>query len=120
MLAEKDELENKRQRVNELLTNWSKWLITINMFAATGCVVGLKTAGESTEKTGIYFFAAILSFGLSIVCATLFVFLIARHSLKKIEKNATPFLWLAKMQWILFTMGLSFVLTWIGFLSKVF
>jgi hypothetical protein len=114
-----DALE-KKYKNNELLTNWSKWLISINMFAATGCIVGLKTAGEATEKVGIYFFAAILSFGLSIVCATLFVFLIARHSLNETEINTITFIWLAKIEWILFTLGLVFVLVWIGFLSKVF
>lgn len=62
---------NKKEKANELLTNWSKWLISVNMFAATGCLVGLKTAGEATGKVGVVFFDAILSFGLSIVCATL-------------------------------------------------
>jgi hypothetical protein len=111
---------DKKDKANELLTNWSKWLITINMFAVTGCIVGLKTAGEATEKVGVYFFAAILSFGLSIVFATLFVFLLARQNMHDSEKDITAFIWLAKLQWILFTLGLFFVLMWIGFLSKVF
>lgn len=108
------------EKSKELLTNWSKWLITINMFAATGCIVGLKTAGEATEKVGVFFFVAILSFGLSIVCATLFVFLLARQNLGINDNDTLKFIWLAKLQWILFTLGLVFVLIWIGFLSKVF
>jgi hypothetical protein len=109
-----------KEKANELLINWSKWLITINMFAATGCIVGLKTAGEAIQNVGVYFFAAILSFGLSIMCATLFVFLIARQALGAIEKDTLSFIWLAKLQWVLFTLGLIFVLVWIGFLSKIF
>lgn len=111
---------NKKEKANELLTNWSKWLITINMFAATGCIVGLKTAGESTDKVGVFFFAAILLFGLSIVCSTLFVFLLAKQGLGNGDMNTSRFIWLAKLQWILFTLGFIFVLVWIGFLSKVF
>lgn len=114
------EIASKKDKANELLTNWSKWLITINMFAATGCIVGLKTAGESVQKVGIYFFIAIVSFGLSVVCATLFVFLMARQTLGVIEKDTLSFIWLAKLQWLLFTLGLFFVLIWIGFLAKIF
>jgi hypothetical protein len=112
---------NPQAKANELLTNWSKWLITINMFTATGCVLGLKTAGEGTEKVGIYFLGAILSFTLSIVSSTLFIFLIAMQGLKHGNDDKTAnFIWLAKLQWVLFTLGLFFVLVWIGFLSRVF
>lgn len=115
------EAADKKEKANELLTNWSKWLITINMFAATGCIVGLKTAGEATEKVGVYFFFAILSFGLSIVSSTLFVFLVARQSLSGgNEEDTSKFIWLAKLQWVLFALGLIFVMIWIGFLSRVF
>jgi hypothetical protein len=112
-------MEEKQQKRHELLANWSKWLITINVFAATGCIAGLKTAGMGLEKTGVYFFAAIVSFGLSIVCATLFVFLLAGQDAGDTRKE-TPFIWLAKTQWGLFTLGLLFVLIWAGFLSGVF
>jgi hypothetical protein len=112
--------KNNTNKTNELLTNWSKWLISINMFAATGCIVGLKTAGEATAKTGKYFFAAVGSFGLSIVCATIFVFLLAQQNLLTKTSTITKFIWLAKLQLVLFILGLFFVLVWIGFLSKVF
>jgi hypothetical protein len=112
--------KNNTDKVGELLTNWSKWLITINMFAATGCVVGLKTAGDAAEKTGKFFFAAIGLFGFSIICATLFVFLLAQQNLYNNNNTVTKFIWLAKLQWLLFIAGLVFVLLWIGFLSKVF
>jgi Na+/H+-dicarboxylate symporter len=46
---------SKNEKTNELLANWSKWLITINVFAATGCIVGLKTAGEATQKVAYIF-----------------------------------------------------------------
>jgi hypothetical protein len=112
--------KSNTDKAGELLTNWSKWLITINMFAATGCVVALKTAGDSTEKTGKFFFAAIGLFGFSIICATLFVFLLAQQNLYNNNNTVTKFIWLAKLQWLLFIAGLVFVLLWIGFLSKVF
>lgn len=111
---------NRKEKANELLTNWSKWLITINIFAATGCIVGLKTAGQATEKLGLYFFIAIVSFSLSILCATLFVFVLAKQGVGNKDKDTSAFIWLAKLQWILFTLGLIFVLVWIGLLAKVF
>jgi hypothetical protein len=114
------EAPGKKDKNNELIISWSKWLITINLFATTGCIVGLKTAGEATEKVGMYFFAAILSFCLSVTASTLFVFLLAKQNINGTEKDVTAFVWLAKLQWILFTIGLAFVLIWIGFLSKVF
>lgn len=111
---------NKTDKANEQLVNWSKWLITINVFADTGCILGLKTAGAAVERTGVFFFFAILSFSLSIICATLFVYLIARQGLTDGGKDTTKYIWLAKFQWVLFTAGLVFVSVWIGFLSKVF
>jgi hypothetical protein len=111
--------ENDNEKnANELLANWSKWLITINVFAATGCVVALKDAGAAAEKTGAFFFGAILSFGCSVICSTLFVFLMARQGLKQ-NTTTKQFLWLAKLQWVLFTAGILFVLIWIAMLSKL-
>jgi hypothetical protein len=115
------DMESKTDKVNESLANWSKWLIGVNLFSAVGCVVALKTADYISAKVGLFFFIAILSFGLSIVCSTLFVFLIAKQGLKSGDGNKTvKIIWLAKLQWILFALGLVFVLVWIGWLSKVF
>ena len=111
---------SRNKNKNELLINWSKWLISINGLAATGCIIGLKTAGLATEKVGLYFFVAILSFSLSMICATLFVFLLSKQTVSNVEKASSPFIFLAKIQWVLFTVGLVFVLIWIGFLAKVF
>lgn len=113
------ETVNKKEKANELLTNWSKWLITINLFSAFGCVVALKTTDYIPDKVGLFFFGAILSFALSIICSTLFVFLIAKTGLKNDDGKTAGFIWLAKLQWILFTIGLLFVLVWIAVLSKV-
>lgn len=110
---------NKKEKANELLANWSKWLITINMFAATGCIVGLKTAGEATGRVGVFFFGAICSFCLSIVCSTLLVFFIATQQPASADSSGVKFIWLAKLQWMLFTLGLVFVLIWIAFMSKI-
>lgn len=101
------------------LTDWSKWLITINFLSATGCIVALKSADDVKPRIGAFFFAAIVCFCLSVICSTLFVFLLARARLKQ-GANPRRYTWLTMMQWIFFTTGLAFVLTWIGFLSKVF
>lgn len=114
------DITSRNKTKNELLINWSKWLISINGLAATGCIVGLKTAGQATEKVGLYFFVAIFSFGLSMICATLFVFLLSAQSITSAEKATSPFNFLAWIQLTLFIIGLIFVLIWIGFLSKVF
>jgi hypothetical protein len=111
---------DKKQKGNELLINWSKWLITINVFADTGCIIGLKTSGEAIVETGILFFCAISSFTVSIIIATLFVFLLAKKSLYIEDANAIELMWMAKLQWVLFILGLIFLLLWIGFLSKAF
>ena len=111
--------ENNRVKANELLINWSKWLISINFLAATGCIIALKTA-ETTSKTGVFFFFAIIFFSFSVLCSTLFVFLLASQGLEANDTDTPQLLWLAKLQWILFTCGLFFVLLWIGILSKVF
>ena len=108
----------KKQKAIELLINWSKWLISINFVAATGCIVALKNAGAAVDKVGVFFFLAILSFSLSVLCATRFVFLMAQLGLKE---TSTPkkYLWLAKLQWVLFALGLIAVLVWIAFMSKL-
>jgi hypothetical protein len=111
--------KNKKQIANELLVNWSKWLISINFFAATGCVVALKTADKAASTVGIFFFSAILSFSLSIVCSTLLVLLIAMQGLRNNPAETKLFLWLAYLQWFLFIAGTVFVLLWIGVLSGV-
>jgi hypothetical protein len=112
-------MEPLNEKTKQLLTSWSKWLISIDSLAATGCITGLKTAGEAVSKTGFLFFAAIFSFSLSIIFATLFVFTMAMHSPEPGGAKFTK-LWLAKLQFALFVMGLLFVLMWIGFLSKIF
>lgn len=109
----------KKQKAVELLINWSKWLISINFLAATGCIVALKTAvGPVVDKTGVFFFLAILSFSLSVMCATRFVFLLSQLGLQE-SANSQKHMWLAKLQWTLFTLGIVFVLIWIGFMSKL-
>lgn len=112
------EREVKKQKAVELLINWSKWLISINFLAATGCIIGLKAAGDAVEKTGVYFFLAILAFSLSVICSTRFVFLMSQRGLQKTD-TTSKHMWLAKLQWILFTLGLVCVLIWIGFMSKL-
>jgi hypothetical protein len=62
----------------QMLVNWSKWLITLNFSAATGCVLVLKISNETTvQKVGPYLFMAVFFFILSVVVSTLFVLMMA-------------------------------------------
>jgi hypothetical protein len=110
---------SKNEKAGELLTNWSKWLISINFFATLGCVVALKSADKAASTVGIFFFSAILSFSLSIVCSTLLVLLIAMQGLRSNPAETKLLLWLAYLQWLLFIAGTVFVLLWIAVLSGV-
>ena len=103
----------------ESLTEWSKWLITINFLSATGCIIALKSS-NATGKVAVFFFVAILSFTLSVICSTLFILILAIKDLPKQRVDYRQYTWLAMLQWILFTLGLLCVLIWIGFLTKVF
>ena len=113
------ETEKNKQQSMQSLTDWSKWLITINFLSATGCIIALETSNPS-GKVGVFFFAAILSFSLSVICSTLFILMLAIQDLPRSGFDSRQFTWLAMLQWVLFTIGLLCVLIWIGFLTKVF
>jgi len=103
---------------NQLLIDWSKWLISINFLSGTGCVIALKTAPAVSPMVGAFFFGALLSFALSVLVSTLFVFLLAKRG--DAEQTAPlPFLGMAVIQWCLFAIGLICVLMWIGRLAKI-
>lgn len=110
-------MENDHSQTPGLLINWSKWLITINLFSATGCVIGLKTAEQPGGITGVLFFLAILCFAVSLLCSSFFVFLLSAcgEQAPVIRK----YTWLAQLQLGLFALGLLFVLGWIAILSRV-
>ena len=105
---------NEWEKKSHLLIDWSKWLIGINLFAATGCVIGLKTAVQPGGITGVLFFLAVACFMASACCAALLVFLLSA-SLHRQKWN-----WLALIQLSLFVMGVLFVLAWVAVLSQVF
>lgn len=112
--------KNKLKAIDQL-SNWSKWLISINFFASTGCVIILKGMDEKAiHKVGPYLFTAILLFALSVLCATIFTFCMVNESSLVSSTSKIRFLWLAKLQWALFALGLAFLLVWVGFLSKIF
>ncbi|MEO5999099.1 MAG: hypothetical protein ABIN89_20155 [Chitinophagaceae bacterium] len=113
------EMEKNKHQSMQSLTDWSKWLISINFLSATGCIIALETSSPPSN-VGIFFFAAILLFSLSVICSTLFTLMLAIQDLPKSELDSRQFTWLAMLQWILFTLGLLCVLIWIGFLTKVF
>ena len=109
-----------RETRSQLLINWSKWLITINFSAATGCVLVLKISNEATvQKVGPYLFMAVFFFLLSVLVSTLFVLLMALRKEHNDIDGVSTFNWLAWLQWILFIGGFILLLCWLAFLSKL-
>jgi hypothetical protein len=107
--------ETTSKNYDQMLTDWSKWLISINFISGVGCVIALKTA-KPVPLIGGFFFAAIVCFALSMITSTLFTLLLAKDS----EKEKLPsFVWMAIVQWVLFALGLVFVLLWIARLAAV-
>jgi hypothetical protein len=103
---------------DQLLTDWSKWLISINFLSAVGCVVALKT-GKPVPAIGMFFFIAILCFALSMLTSSLFTLLLARNEDAETIVKHPHFVWMAVVQWIFFATGLFFVLLWIARVAGV-
>jgi hypothetical protein len=57
------------------LSEWSKWMISLNFAAATGCVLVLR--GGAAEPVRPMLLFAIIFFSLSVLCSSLFVFLLS-------------------------------------------
>lgn len=60
--------EVHQQRAIEALRDWSKWLIGLNFGTATGCIIVLQGGMKGPGK--LFLIAAIISFALSVLCAT--------------------------------------------------
>ncbi|MFA6084339.1 hypothetical protein [Mucilaginibacter sp.] len=94
----------------QLLTEWSKWLITINFAAATGCTIVFQKAVENgAEKLIGPLQLAILFFAISIVIAVVLIFLISIGYLKTLNKS----FWIAVAQLACFLLALVFFGIWI-------
>ena len=100
------------------LSDWSKWLISVNFAAATGCVLVLK--GETAERVRPMLLFAIIFFSLSVLCSTLFVFLLSIQVEKIAETKEIKYKQLGKIQLMLFGTGLLCFLAWVTVLSGVF
>lgn len=112
--------ENNFQRTADLLINWSKWLITLSFTSGVGCILAMKTSeAPALQRTGAVFFTAILFFCLSILCSSLFVFLLSKEKNVVGKQENIKGLWLAKLQLVLFAIAILFVLIWIAIFSKV-
>ena len=64
-----------RLKAIQSLSDWSKWLISVNFAAATGCVLVLR--GNPAELVRPMLLLAIVLFSLSALCSVLFVFLLS-------------------------------------------
>ncbi len=76
-MSEKDpEIEyNRHLKETELLTGWSKWLITLNFSAVTGCTVVLKLGVAKDLVSPLIW--AIIFFGGCVLCSAIYVLLLA-------------------------------------------
>jgi len=107
-----------RLRTIQSLSDWSKWLISVNFAAATGCVLVLREGAAEPVRPMLLF--AIIFFSLSVLCSTLFVFLLSSQVEKIAEIKEIKYKQLGAIQLILFGGGLICLLAWVTILSRVF
>jgi hypothetical protein len=107
-----------RLRTIQSLSDWSKWLISVNFAAATGCVFVLREGAAEPVRPMLLF--AIIFFSLSVLCSTLFVFLLSSQVEKIAEIKEIKYKQLGAIQLILFGAGLICLLAWVTILSRVF
>jgi hypothetical protein len=100
------------------LSDWSKWMISLNFAAATGCVLVLR--GGVAEPVRPMLLFAIIFFSLSVLCSSLFVFLLSIQVETISETDEVEYKLLGKVQLILFGAGLLCLLAWVVKLSGVF
>jgi hypothetical protein len=105
-------MEDSDKNTNEILlkailslSDWSKWLISVHFAAATGCVLVLK--GAPTERVKPMLLFAIIFFSLSLLCASLFVFLLSSQVEKVAETKRIKYKQLGTIQLALFGVGLD-------------
>jgi len=98
----------------ELLNDWSKWLITINFAAATGCTIVLQKAVENNNEALIQpLHCAIIMFACSVLIAVVLVFLIAIGAIRALMWSFP----LALLQLISFIFALYFFGCWVNIKS---
>ncbi|HEY5704238.1 MAG TPA: hypothetical protein VIS96_01545 [Terrimicrobiaceae bacterium] len=100
------------------LSDWSKWLMSLDVVAATGCVLVLK--GDTAEAVRPMLLLAIILFSLSTLCSSLFVFLLSSQIEKIAEVREIKFKRFGIAQLVLFAAGLLCLLAWVAMLSRVF
>ena len=100
------------------LSDWSKWLIGVNFGAATGCVLVLR--GGAAEAVRPMLLVAIVCFALSVLCSSLFVFLLSVQVEKISETNEVKYKPIGIIQLLLFGAGVISLLAWVVKLSGVF
>ena len=118
-MAERDSNgKEARLKAIQSLSDWSKWLISVNFAAATGCVLVLR--GNPAELVRPMLLLAIVLFSLSALCSVLFVFLLSTQVEKIAEIKEVKYKQLGAIQLILFGAALICLLAWVTILSRVF
>ena len=67
--------ESHQHSAIEALRDWSKWLITFDFAAATGCIVVLLGGAEGAPR--VFLLAAIIAFAASVLASILLVRMLA-------------------------------------------
>jgi hypothetical protein len=113
------DINKEPETADAALKDWCKWMSTIHVFAASGCVVALKTTDNPSGKAGPLFFFAIIFFGLGILLGSMVVLLLAGKQTPKPKPVQFLLHWLPLAHWVLFGAGLVALLSWVGVLTGV-
>ena len=95
------------------LISWSKWVITINFSAATGCIIVFKSLDAAKLATiGQFLFGAIVFFALTVFTSIIFNLILAMEvngsfEVKKAHKV------LAGIQIFFFSLALIYLCLWV-------
>lgn len=110
-------MEKSKQFNPELakeLIQWSKWMISVNFLAGSGCVAVLRDIkSQGTANVSVWLLIAIALFACCILCSVTFNLILsmevgAEFTLKKKHK------FLAGLQLALFTLALISLFSWVN------
>ncbi len=117
---------HQQEKALEALKDWSKWIVSLNFGAATGCVIILQNGVSSLVR--MYLITAVLFFFLSILIAS-FIFVLLPAIIQKlpIQTKSKQMIsifdyqfasffnlrMLVSMQLLFFVIGVGCLFTWI-------
>lgn len=118
-------MENNQQQAVEALSDWSKWIIGIDIAAATGCVVVLQGGAQGAAK--VFLVLAIGAFLCAVLCAAMLVRILA-SLVEEVplgnDNNPKPIhqheVWrgisigrVSYVQFLLLVLGVTFLFAWV-------